>query len=76
MPISCGSGVPQRTRRIHIHHFDSRRWDHVALRDDDIVIASPYKSGTTWFLTVNERPLGPTSLLGWRPTTTISTPWR
>nr|WP_094560293.1 sulfotransferase domain-containing protein [Synechococcus sp. 8F6] len=48
MAISPGSGDPQRTRRIHNHHFDSRRWDHVALRDDDIVIASPYKSGTTW----------------------------
>jgi len=48
MTISSGSGDPQRTRSIHNHHFDSLRWDHVALRDDDIVIASPYKSGTTW----------------------------
>jgi aryl sulfotransferase len=39
---------PQRIRHIHNHHFDSRRWDQVALRDNDITIASPYKSGTTW----------------------------
>ena len=39
---------PQRTRSIHNHHFDSCRWDHFEHRDDDIVIASPYKSGTTW----------------------------
>jgi aryl sulfotransferase len=46
--ISTGSGDPQRTRHIQNHHFDSRRWDQVEPRDDDIVIASPYKSGTTW----------------------------
>lgn len=27
---------------------DSRRWSHVDLRDDDIVISTPPKSGTTW----------------------------
>lgn len=27
---------------------DSRRWGHVRLRSDDIVIATPQKSGTTW----------------------------
>lgn len=30
------------------HHLDSTRWDHVTLRDDDIVITTPYKCGTTW----------------------------
>ena len=48
MAISTGSGDPQRTRHIQNHHFDSRRWDQVEPRDDDIVITSPYKSGTTW----------------------------
>jgi aryl sulfotransferase len=48
LAINSVARDPQRIRRIHNHHFDSRRWDHVALRDDDIVIASPYKSGTTW----------------------------
>lgn len=27
---------------------DSRRWEHVSLRNDDIVISTPPKSGTTW----------------------------
>src|SRR5580700_5074624 len=30
------------------HHFDSLRWNFVTLRDDDIVIATSYKAGTTW----------------------------
>ncbi|MDA1192653.1 MAG: sulfotransferase domain-containing protein, partial [Candidatus Poribacteria bacterium] len=28
--------------------MDSARWDAFTPRDDDIVIATPYKSGTTW----------------------------
>lgn len=39
---------PQRSRHIHNHHFDSRRWDRLEPRDDDVVIVSPYKCGTTW----------------------------
>lgn len=30
------------------HHLDSTRWDVVKPRDDDIVITTSYKSGTTW----------------------------
>ena len=40
--------VPQRTRIYQNHHIDSTRWDDFVPRDDDIVIATPYKSGTTW----------------------------
>jgi aryl sulfotransferase len=36
------------TRVYRHHHLDSTRWDHVAFRDDDIVITTPYKTGTTW----------------------------
>jgi len=30
------------------HTLDSLRWNSVALRDDDIVIATSYKAGSTW----------------------------
>ncbi|MBA2609752.1 MAG: sulfotransferase domain-containing protein, partial [Actinobacteria bacterium] len=36
------------TRVYRNHHLNSTRWDHVALRADDIVITTPYKCGTTW----------------------------
>jgi aryl sulfotransferase len=39
---------PERTRVYQNHHLDSTRWDGFEIRDDDIVIATPYKSGTTW----------------------------
>jgi aryl sulfotransferase len=39
---------PERTREYHNHHLDSRRWDGFRPRDDDIVITTAYKAGTTW----------------------------
>jgi len=39
---------PVRNRVYRNHHFDSRRWDAVRFRLDDIVIATSYKAGTTW----------------------------
>ena len=39
---------PQKTRELYNHHFDSTVWNELDFRDDDIVIATHVKSGTTW----------------------------
>lgn len=40
--------MPLKTRELHNHHFDSTIWNDFAFRDDDVVIATYGKSGTTW----------------------------
>jgi len=39
---------PEKTREIHNHHFDSTIWNDLKFRDDDIVIGTYGKAGTTW----------------------------
>jgi aryl sulfotransferase len=42
------AGWPIKTREIHNHHMDSTIWNDLVFRDDDIVIGTYAKSGTTW----------------------------
>ena len=39
---------PEKTRELQNHHFDSTIWNDLKFRDDDIVIATYAKAGTTW----------------------------
>ena len=38
---------PRAARTVSSRMFDSERWNHVALRDDDVIVATWAKSGTT-----------------------------
>jgi len=39
---------PTKTREFQNHHFDSTIWNDFKFRDDDIIISTYAKSGTTW----------------------------
>jgi aryl sulfotransferase len=39
---------PVKTRELHNHHMNSTVWNDFKFRDDDVVIATYAKSGTTW----------------------------
>ncbi len=42
------TNMPQRTRRYLGPMLDSNYWDHFTPRDDDIIISTSMKAGTTW----------------------------
>ena len=39
---------PTKTGELHNHHFDSTAWNDFRFRDDDVIVASYAKAGTTW----------------------------
>jgi len=65
--------LPERSRVYQCHHFDSTRWDYYDPRDDDIIIATSYKAGTTWTQAIvahllfpdGDLPAGPSDLSPW-----------
>lgn len=73
------SDLPQRTRVYQCHHFDSTRWDYFESREDDIIIATSYKAGTTWMQAIiahllfpdGDLPAGPAEMSPWLDTRTL-----
>ena len=45
---SSDPAYPVKTREMHSHHFDSTIWNDFSFRDDDIIISTYAKAGTTW----------------------------
>jgi aryl sulfotransferase len=46
--MSATPAWPLETREFHNHHFDSTVWNDFKFRDNDIIISTYAKSGTTW----------------------------
>ena len=38
----------RKTRELHNHHMDSTFWNDFPFRDDDVIVATYAKAGTTW----------------------------
>jgi aryl sulfotransferase len=65
--------LPTKSIEMKSHHFDSTKWDNFPLRKDDIVIATAYKSGTTWMQNIvlklvyqgRQLPADPANMCPW-----------
>jgi aryl sulfotransferase len=70
---SATDALPIKSREMHNHHFDSTKWNNFQFREDDIVISTAYKSGTTWVQNIvvqlyyqgREIPANTTELYPW-----------
>ena len=46
--MTSNLAYPTKTRELQTNHFDSTIWNDFSFRDDDIIISTYAKSGTTW----------------------------
>ena len=46
--MSMAIAWPEKTTEMHNQHIDSTFWNGFKFRDDDIIISTYAKSGTTW----------------------------
>ena len=44
--------LPQITHSYQNHHLNSAHWQHYVPRNDDIIVTTSIKSGTTWTQTI------------------------
>lgn len=67
--------LPAKTREYRNHILDSTNWDKFIPRDDDIIVDTCYKSGTTWMGQIANELVWQGEESGKPKHLGISTPW-
>ncbi|KAJ2978530.1 hypothetical protein NQ176_g3773 [Zarea fungicola] len=72
MDLLANDDLPVKTGEVHNHHQDSTVWNGFPFRNDDIIISTYAKSGTTWM----QQIVGQLTQRG-RPTVNVAnlSPW-